>query len=155
MRRIASDQEHPKMGTNGTTGIECRNSSLLDLQHLISLLRKQHFARFGALLPRVGRCKDISELLESALARLNREEVDERGLNHIPRRQDNVRVPIYNLHGVADTKLVDQQSDVGEDGVDGHALGAGLIRQTLDGVHGLQWCPAKTVEEADEENDHD
>lgn len=62
-------------------------------------------------------------------------------------------MPIDGFHGVTDSELVDEKGDVGEDGVDGHALGAGLVRQTLNGIHGLQWCPAKAVDEANEEND--
>jgi hypothetical protein len=129
-------------------------SSILGLQHLICFRRDQDPVWLGALLSGVRSIEDIRELLKSPLACFDSKEVDENGLYKIPARQDDISMPFNDFHGIPDSELVYEQSDVSEDGVYSHSFSAGLVCQALDRIHGLQWRPAKAEGKAYEEDDH-
>lgn len=99
------------------------------------------------------RRKDLIQLFESASLGLGQEEVDDGGLHGAPAEEDKVRVPSDALKAHRPRELVQQPGRVDAQVREGHALGAELKGQDLDGVQGLEGRDADR-EDGPKDEDH-
>lgn len=75
--------------------------------------RNKDLLFFDASLPGVGSIEDLSELFQRSGICFDGKEIDESCLNNVPTSQDDVRVPANLINRVSDSKLIDEQRDVG------------------------------------------
>jgi hypothetical protein len=71
---------------------------------------------------------------------------DDRCLDGVLDREDDVRLPRDVLQSHRPGELVEQPTDIDGQGGEGHALGAHLEGEHLDGEQSLKWCDADGVD---------
>lgn len=106
-----------------------------------------------ALLDRVGRLKDLGQLLEGAVLGLGEEEVDDADLDEVPKDEYEVKVVADAFKGRAAGVLEHRAGGAAGKVAHGRALGARGRGQRLGNVHALQRGPAKREDDAKDEDE--